>query len=85
MGFSDLSLIIKCKLLNCKTFQPVLIAKVQNFNYKQHPPLPPEKKQDLPAQLSFKLRNCNALSSIISIALKKSPNSIQYVYIYNYS
>lgn len=34
MGFSDLSLIIKCKLLNCKTFQPVLIAKVQNFNYK---------------------------------------------------
>lgn len=43
MGFSDLSLIIKCKLLNCKTFQPVLIAKVQNFNYKQH--LPPPKKK----------------------------------------
>lgn len=44
VGFSDLSFIIKCKLLNCKTFQAVLIAKVRNFNCKQHPPPPPPKK-----------------------------------------
>lgn len=43
VGFSDLPFIIKCKWLNCKTFQAVLITKVQNFSDKQHPPLKKSK------------------------------------------
>lgn len=61
VGFSDLSRILKYKLLDYKKFQAevisILVAKVQNFSYEG-------KKKDLPVQLSFKRCDYNALISV---------------------